>query len=77
MDLTSNGVEASYSKSGELAYQFMAGTSYPITENIDIDAGLRYVRVDSIDLKSENGSGKLSKVDYDPVLFTIGASYKF
>ncbi|MFN8929589.1 MAG: OmpW family outer membrane protein, partial [Alphaproteobacteria bacterium] len=70
-------IETSYSKSGEFAYQLMAGASYPVTESIDLDAGVRYVRVDSINLKREGGTGELRNVDYDPLLFTIGASYKF
>jgi outer membrane protein W len=77
IDLKSGGVERSYSKNNEIAYQFLAGASYPITEQIDLDAGLRYVLVDNIKLKSESGSGELSKVDYDPLSLVIGLSYKF
>jgi outer membrane protein W len=77
MDLNTGGVERSYSQDGELAYQLMAGASYAMTDSIDLDAGVRYVRVDSINLKREGGTGELRNVDYNPVLFTIGASYKF
>ena len=48
-----------------------------MTKKIDLDAGLRYVRVDSINLKRENGSGELRNVDYDPLSLAIGLSYKF
>lgn len=64
-------------KNNEIAYQFLAGASYPITEQIDLDAGLRYVLVDNIKLKSESGSGELRNVDYDPLSLVIGLSYKF
>ena len=77
VDLKSGGVERSYSKNSEMAYQFMAGATYPLTEKIDLDAGLRYVRVDNIKLKRENGSGELRNVDYDPLSLAIGLSYKF
>jgi len=77
IDLESGGVERSYSQDGEFAYQLMAGITYPITEAIDFDAGLRYVRADSIKFERESGDGELRKVDYDPILFTIGLSYKF
>jgi opacity protein-like surface antigen len=60
-----------------MAYQFMAGATYPLTEKIDLDAGLRYVRVDNIKLKRESGSGELRNVDYDPLSLAIGLSYKF
>lgn len=77
MDLASGGVENSYSSDGEFAYQLMAGASYPITDKIDFNTDIRYVRVDGVDLKNESGGGSLRDVDYDPVIFTVGASYKF
>jgi outer membrane protein W len=77
VDLKSGGVERSYSKNSEMAYQFMAGITYPLTEKIDLDAGLRYVRVDNIKLKRESGSGELRNVDYDPLSLAVGLSYKF
>jgi outer membrane protein W len=77
VDLKSGGVERSYSKNSEMAYQFMAGITYPLTEKIDLDAGLRYIRVDNIKLKRESGSGELRNVDYDPLSLAIGLSYKF
>jgi opacity protein-like surface antigen len=49
------GVETSYSQDGEIAYQLIAGTSYGLTENWDLTADVRYVRVDSINLKRETG----------------------
>jgi outer membrane protein W len=77
LDLVRGGVEYSYSKNNEMAYQFMTGITYTLTKKIDLDAGLRYVRVDSINLKRENGSGELRNVDYDPLSLAIGLSYKF
>ncbi len=77
MDLKSNGVETSYSNDGELAYQFIAGTSYSLTKNWDLTADVRYMRVDGITLKNEKGTGELRNVDYDPVSLTVGAVYKF
>ena len=77
LDLVNGGVEYSYSKNNEMAYQFMTGITYTLTKKIDLDAGLRYVRVDSINLKRENGSGELRNVDYDPLSLAIGLSYKF
>lgn len=77
MDLSSGGSETSYSTDGEFAYQLMAGASYPITDKIDFNTDIRYVRVDSLDLKNESGAGSLRNVDYDPLILTVGASYKF
>ena len=77
LDLVTGGVEYSYSKNNEMAYQFMTGITYTLTKKIDLDAGLRYVRVDNFNLKRENGSGELRNVDYDPLSLAIGLSYKF
>jgi opacity protein-like surface antigen len=55
----------------------MAGAIYPLAERIDLDVGLRYVRVDNIKLKRESGSGELRNVDYDPLSVIVGLSYKF
>jgi outer membrane protein W len=77
VDLKSSSAEGSYSKGNEFAYQFMAGAIYPLAERIDLDVGLRYVRVDNIKLKRESGSGELRNVDYDPLSVIVGLSYKF
>jgi len=77
LDLVTGGVEYSYSKKNEMAYQFMTGITYALSKKIDLDAGLRYVRVDNFNLKRENGSGELRNVDYDPLSLAIGLSYKF
>jgi len=55
----------------------MTGITYALSKKIDLDAGLRYVRVDNFNLKRENGSGELRNVDYDPLSLAIGLSYKF
>jgi hypothetical protein len=52
------GVETSYSQDGEIAYQLIAGTSYGLTENWDLTADVRYMRVDSINLKREAGGNR-------------------
>ena len=77
MDLKIGPSETSYSSDGDFAYQIMAGASYPITDRFDFNTDIRYVRVDSVDLEREGGTGKLKSVDYDPVILTLGASYKF
>lgn len=77
IDLETGGVENSYSKSGEFAYQVMTGVTYPLSEKFDLDAGVRYMRIDGINLKREGGTGELRNVDYDPLLLNVGVSYKF
>ena len=77
MDLISGDIEASYSSDGEFAYRLMAGVSYLITDKIDFNADIHYVQVASFDLTNESDEGTLLEVGYDPVIFTLGASYKF
>jgi outer membrane protein W len=77
IDLEASGVETSYSNDGELAYQFIAGTSYGLNSNWDLIADVRYIRADSMNLKNESGTGELRDVDYDPVSLNLGAVYKF
>jgi outer membrane protein W len=74
---TAGGVETSYTNDGEVAYQLIAGASYGLTNDWDLTADVRYVRVSGIDLKNEKGAGELKNVDYDPVSLTVGAVYKF
>lgn len=78
IDLETAGTEASYSGDGELAYQFIAGTSYGLNNNWDLTADLRYMLVDGgMNLKNKNGAGELSGVNYNPISLTLGAAYKF
>ena len=78
MDIKSAaGVENSYSASNELAGQLMAGIEYPIAQNWDLSTEIRYTKVSNIDLKQENGTGRINNVDYDPVTVGVGLTYNF
>lgn len=78
MDIKSTGgVENSYSASNELAGQLMAGIEYPIAQNWDLSTEIRYTKVSNIDLKQENGTGRINNVDYDPVTVGVGLTYNF
>jgi outer membrane protein W len=76
-DVRLAGKSLEFNERNKLAYQLMAGATYPINEKIDFDAGVRYLRVDSVDLEQTGGSGKIKNLDYDPWLFTVGVTYKF
>ena len=43
----------------------------------DLTADARYLRVSSLDLEQENGTGRIRGVDYDPITITFGITYKF
>ena len=77
LDLEAGGTETSYSADGEFAAQLIAGTSYAINGNWDINADVRYVRAWGMDLKNEDGAGEIKDIDYDPVSVMAGVTYKF
>ena len=76
-DVPSAGSSLEFNERNKLAYQLMAGATYPINQKIDFDAGVRYLRVDSVDMEQSGGSGKIKNLDYDPWLLTVGVTYKF
>lgn len=78
MDLqNAGGTETSYSSENEFAGQIMAGIEYPIAQNWDFSSEIRYTNVSNINLKQENGNGRINNVDYDPVTVAVGVTYNF
>jgi outer membrane protein W len=78
MDLqNAGGAETSYSSKNEFAGQIMAGVEYPIAQNWDFSTEVRYMNVSSINLKQENGAGRINDVDYDPFTVAVGVTYNF
>ena len=67
----------SYSSGGEFATQFVAGTSYSLSKNWDLNADVRFVRASSMNLDQENGAGTIKGIDYNPIAVSVGAIYKF
>ena len=67
----------SYSSGGEFATQFVAGTSYSLSKNWDLNADVRFVRASGMNLDQENGAGTIKGIDYNPITLSVGAIYKF
>ena len=67
----------SYSSGGEFATQFVAGTSYSLSKNWDLNADVRFVRASGMNLDKENGAGTIKGIDYNPITLSVGAVYKF
>lgn len=76
LDFESNGVEQSFSGDGDIAFQFMAGVEYGLSENSRLNAELRYSNA-SVDLEGENATGSFSDLDYDPLSLQLGLSFYF
>ena len=64
-----------------LAWALMAGASYKLTENLDLDLGYRYLKIEDGDAvqKFRNGDGKeIGKIDYKDLInheFHAGLRY--
>lgn len=77
MDLkNAAGTERSYSDT-VVAGQIMAGVEYPIAQNWDFSTEVRYMNVSNMKLSQENGNGRITNVDYDPVTVGVGLTYNF
>ena len=77
MDLqNAGGTERSYSDN-VVAGQIMAGVEYPIAQNWDLSTEVRYMNVSNMKLSQENGNGRITNVDYDPVTVGVGLTYNF
>jgi len=80
IDITRNGQELSYSRSGGAAIQAIAGGEYDISEKWSLVGDLRWMRVNSGTFKAENaasGGVLVGKPKYQPVSLNLGLSYKF
>ncbi len=76
LDIESAGVEQSFSGDGEIAFQLMSGVEYGLSENLSLNAELRYSSA-SADLEGENTAGSITDLDYDPLTFQLGVSFYF
>lgn len=79
IDLDSEDVdgERSFSSSGSIGYQLMAGIEYNLTERFYLTSELRYSSQSGLDLEEEGGSGRVTDIDYQPVTLGLGVGFRF
>ncbi len=79
IDLDSEGAgpERSFSTSGDIGYQLMAGVDYDISERLYLTLEVRYTQFSDLDLTEEGGSGLISGIDYKPVTAGVGLGIRF
>ena len=77
LDSENSDGERSFSDSGSIGFQFMAGVDYDLTERLYLSGELRYSSQRSIDLSEESGSGQVTGIDYNPTTLGIGIGYRF
>ncbi|MBX2881918.1 MAG: outer membrane beta-barrel protein [Granulosicoccus sp.] len=77
LDSENSDGERSFSDSGSIGFQLMAGVDYDLTERLYLTGELRYSSLRSIDLSEEGGSGQVTDIDYQPATLGIGIGYRF
>ncbi len=77
IDLERNGVETSFSNSGEFSYQGFIGLEYRLSPQWSIHTELRHSGASSGVLKGENTDMPFADLDYKPFTWQLGARYSF
>jgi len=79
LDLDSEGAdgERSFSGSGSVGYQLMAGLDYELSDSLYLTSDLRYTSFSGIDLNEEGGNGRIVNIDYQPITVGLGLGYRF
>ena len=69
--------ERSFSDSGAVGLQLMAGFDFDITDRIYLTSELRYTGFTDLDLTEEQGNGQATGLDYQPVTAGVGIGFRF
>lgn len=77
LDSENTAGERSFSDSGSIGYQLMAGVDYDLSERIYLTGEIRYSTQSGIDLNEENGTGAVTGIDYQPLTMSLGFGYRF
>ncbi len=79
IDLDSENVdgERSFSSSGAIGLQFMAGIDYSLSSRFYLSSELRYSSITGIDLDEEGGVGRIANLDYQPLTLGVGVGFRF
>ena len=69
--------ERSFSESGFVGFQVMAGIDYDVSDRFYLTSELRYMSYNSLDLEEEGGNGRITNIDYQPVTLGLGFGIRF
>ena len=69
--------ERSFSDSGSVGIQVMAGVDYNFSDRFYLTSELRYMSLSSFDLEEEAGNGRVTNIDYQPVTLGLGVGIRF
>ena len=78
LDIDAGGQERSFSKSGKLALQLIAGVAWPLGPGWSVTTDLRWLRLGGLALTAEDGTaGRLNAPRYNPLSLQIGLRRQF
>jgi opacity protein-like surface antigen len=77
IDLERNGVETSYSNSGNFSFQGFAGVEYRLNSRWTLHTELRHAGAKSGRLQDEQTKIEFASLDYKPFTWQFGASFQF
>jgi len=77
LDSENSEGERSFSDSGSVGFQLMAGLDYDISSRLYLTSELRVTSHTDIDLQAEGETGSVSGIDYQPVTLSLGIGYRF
>ncbi len=77
LDATRPDQSLSFSSSGSLGWQIMAGVNYDLTRRLYVTTEFRYTAFTDLNLDNEQTRGLVSGIDYDPITLAIGLGFRF
>ncbi len=77
LDSEASANERSFSDSGSVGFQLMAGLDYQWTDQFYVTGELRYSNLTDLRLSEEGGNGEISGLNYQPLTPGVGIGYRF
>ena len=77
LDSNSNTSANSFSDSGSIGVQLMAGLDFDLNDRIYLTSEIRYTALTDLTLNGEVSTGQVSGLSYEPLTFGIGLGIRF
>lgn len=77
LDSEDDAGERSFADSGSVGFQVMAGVNRDLNDRFYLTGELRYSSQTRLDLDEEEGSGRVSGIDYQPLTLGLGLGVRF
>lgn len=76
IDFERAGVETSF-EADDIGFQLQLGLSYPVSDHLFIDVGLRALFLSDVELELPADTNRIISSDYDPVSLNVGFGYRW